>query len=203
MWNTTGSGPEPCTSLCGESGRCGTSRRVWPTGRRGAFLVDRALGWGLVPPTVVRSDLPFGVGSLQLFVPARFEHHYFTLASDERLRSQLERICVLDVVINNTDRKSGHCLLGVDGAVWAIDNGLSFHHDFKLRTVIWDFAGDELPPGVRRDLRALLDGGLPEPLAHALDDLERDAVLERTQELLRASRFPDCPHGRCWPWPLV
>ena len=184
-------------------------RRLWdfPHGlahrEAGAFLMDGSLGWGLVPPTVVRRDLHFGEGSLQLFMPANFEQHYFTLVSEERLRPQFERLCALDIVINSTDRKSGHCLLGTDGTVWAIDNGLSFHAEFKLRTVIWDFAGDDLPEGVGHDLQRLLDDGLPEPLAESLTPLERAATLARTQALVDAGRFPHEDHGHRWPWPLV
>ena len=169
----------------------------------GAFLIDQALGWDLVPPTVVRDDLPLDEGSLQLFMPADFEEHYFTLVSQVSLRPELEHICALDIVINNTDRKSGHCLLGTDGTIWAIDNGLSFHSQFKLRTVIWDFAGEELPDGVRRDLRGLLDTGLPEPLAATLTSQEEDATLARTETLLASGRFPSDGHGHRWPWPLV
>ena len=184
-------------------------RRLWdfPTGlahrEAGAFLVDRALGWGVVPPTVVRADLPLDSGSLQLFVPARFSEHYFTLVPERRHRRGLRQICALDFVINNTDRKSGHCLLDRHGAVWAIDNGLSFHHEFKLRTVIWDFAGQELPDGLRRDLRAFAGAGLPEALSETLTALERDALLTRTEALAEAGRFPVDDHGRRWPWPLV
>ena len=169
----------------------------------GAFLVDRALGWDLVPPTVVRDDLPFDEGSLQLFMPARFEEHYFTLVAEDRFRPELQRVCALDIVINNTDRKSGHCLLGTDGTIWAIDNGLSFHCQFKLRTVIWDFAGEGLPDEVRVDLGALLENGLPQPLATALTPQERDATLARTETLLASGRFPSDGHGHRWPWPLV
>ena len=184
-------------------------RRLWdfPHGlahrEAGAFLMDRALGWDLVPPTVVRADLPFGEGSLQLFMPARFEEHYFTLVPNGHLRPQFERLCALDIVINSTDRKSGHCLLGTDGTVWAIDNGLSFHAEFKLRTVIWDFAGAELPDDVRRDLQRLLDGGLPGPLAETLTPLERAATIARAEALVTAGRFPHDDHGHRWPWPLV
>ena len=169
----------------------------------GAFLIDQALGWDSVPPTVVRDDLPFDEGSLQLFMPADFEEHYFTLVSRHPLRLEFERICALDIVINNTDRKSGHCLLGTDGTIWAIDNGLSFHSEFKLRTVIWDFAGEELPEGVRHGLQRLLDAGLPEPLAATLTPAERDATLARTETLLASGRFPSDGHGHRWPWPLV
>ena len=169
----------------------------------GAFWMAAALRWDVVPPTVVREDLPFDAGSLQLFMPANFEEHYFTLAPQERFRSELERICALDIVINNTDRKSGHCLLGTDGTIWAIDNGLSFHSQFKLRTVIWDFAGELLPEDVGRDLQGLLETGLPEPLAETLTAQERDATLSRTEALVAAGRFPSDGHGHRWPWPLV
>ena len=169
----------------------------------GAFLVDRALGWDLVPPTVVRDDLPFDEGSLQLFMPALFEEHYFTLVAEERFRPELQCVCALDIVINNTDRKSGHCLLGTDGTIWGIDNGLSFHCQFKLRTVIWDFAGEGLPDEVRVDLGGLLEKGIPEPLAATLTPQERDATLVRTETLLTSGRFPSDGHGHRWPWPLV
>ena len=169
----------------------------------GAFWMDAALGWGVVPPTVVRDDLPFDAGSLQLFMPADFEEHYFTLASRPGLKPELERICALDIVINNTDRKSGHCLLGTDGTIWAIDNGLSFHSEFKLRTVIWDFAGEPLPDDVSRDLRSMLDTGLPEELGAALSASEQEATLARTEALLASGRFPTDGHTHRWPWPLV
>ncbi len=184
-------------------------RRLWdfPPGlaRRetAAFLMDSALRWDLVPPTVMRNDLPFGEGSLQLFMPAHFEEHYFTLVSQPRLQPQFQRLCALDFVINSTDRKSGHCLLGTDGTVWAIDNGLSFHVEFKLRTVIWDFAGDDLPDRVQRDLQRLLDNGLPEPVAEALTPLERATTLARTEALVNEGRFPEDDHGHRWPWPLI
>ena len=184
-------------------------RRLWdfPHGlahrEAGAFLIDRSLGWDLVPPTVVRQDLPLGEGSLQLFVPAHFEQHYFTLVAEEHLRPQFERLCALDIVINSTDRKSGHCLLGTDGTVWAIDNGLSFHSEFKLRTVIWDFAGNDLPDGMSQDLKRLRDDGLPEALAQALTPTERAATLTRAERLANAGRFPHDDHGHRWPWPLV
>ncbi len=168
-----------------------------------AFIVDQALGWGLVPPTVMRSDSPLGDGSLQLFIPFRLQEHYFTLRDDDRHRFDLERLCALDIVINNTDRKSGHCLLGTDGSIWAIDNGLSFHHEFKLRTVLWDFAGDDLPPSVSRDLRSLVEAGLPEPLSDSLTPFERDATLARTRALASTGRFPHDDSGHRWPWPLV
>ena len=184
-------------------------RRLWdfPMGlshrEAGAFVMSQALGWDVVPPTVERDDLPLGHGSLQLFMPAHFEEHYFTLAAQPRLRPAFQRVCALDIVINNTDRKSGHCLLGTDERIWAIDNGLSFHADFKLRTVIWDFADDELPEAILRDLSRLLDMGLPEVLAATLSSDEHDATLQRATALLHTGHFPADGHRHQWPWPLV
>jgi uncharacterized repeat protein (TIGR03843 family) len=167
-----------------------------------AFELAAWLGWDLVPPTVVR-DGPLGEGSLQLFVPSRFEEHYFTLRERDEHLDALQRLCVFDIVSNNTDRKSGHVLLGEDDRVWAIDNGLSFHAEFKLRTVIWDFAGDAIPNAIRDDVVRLLDEGLPEAVGARLDTFERDAVLTRARAVVREGRFPIDHSGRRYPWPLV
>ena len=168
------------------------------------FAMSEALGFGLVPPTVVRDDAPLDTGSLQLFVPSHVEHHYFTIREagtdhDDELR----RLAALDVVVNNTDRKSGHCLLGKDGRIWAIDNGLTFHAEFKLRTVIWDFGGEPLPDAVTDALAALLDRGLPAPVAEALTPFEREAALTRIRALVAGGCLPVDVDGRRWPWPLV
>ncbi len=170
-----------------------------------AFVMSEALGWDLVPATVVRRDLPHGVGSLQLFMPNHFEQHYFSLREEgDDYDDVFRRVAAFDVVINNTDRKSGHCLLGRDGRIWAIDHGVAFHHEYKLRTVIWDFAGDDLPETDCDDLWALLDRGLPTELEDLLSPFERDAICTRTTALATARRFPvDDTGGRRWPWPLV
>jgi uncharacterized repeat protein (TIGR03843 family) len=168
-----------------------------------AYELSDALGWDLVPLTVLRSDGPLGEGSLQLFVAANFEQHYFTLYEDPRYHDRLRMICAFDLLANNTDRKSGHCLLGEDGEIYAIDNGLSFHHEFKLRTVIWEFGGEPIPPHIVDDVRALLDRGLTPPLMGLLDSFERDALLTRAHALVREGCFPVDHSGRRYPWPLV
>ena len=170
-----------------------------------AFLVADDLGWDVVPPTVIRHDAPHDTGSLQLFMPSAFEEHYFTIheQGDEH-DDEFRRICALDIVINNTDRKSGHCLLGSDGRIWAIDHGVAFHHQFKLRTVIWDFAGEILPDEIQETLWRFLERGLPHTVSELLDPFERDALLARTTALATAGRFPsDDSGGHRWPWPLV
>jgi uncharacterized repeat protein (TIGR03843 family) len=168
-----------------------------------AHELSAALGWDVVPLTIVRHDLPHGVGSLQRFVEADFEQHYFTLLEDEAFHDQLRRMAVFDIVSNNTDRKGGHCLLDAAGHVWGIDNGLSFHAEFKLRTVIWDFAGDAIDEHLLDDLRALLDAGVPPRVAELIGVFERDALLTRARALVREGVLPHDPTGRRYPWPLV
>lgn len=167
-----------------------------------AYELSAALGWDLVPPTVVR-DGPLGTGSLQLFVLADFEQHYFTLRERAELHPALRRLCAFDVVVNATDRKGGHVLLEGDDHVWAIDNGLCFHAVFKLRTVLWDFAGDPLPDDVRDGLSQLCRDGPPAALAELLDPAEFAAIAARSETLLSDGRFPTDPTGRRWPWPVV
>ena len=168
-----------------------------------AYELSDALGWDVVPLTIARDDLPHGIGSLQLFIDSDVEQHYFTLLEDEATHSQLRRMAVFDIVSNNTDRKGGHCLPDADGHIWGIDNGLSFHAEFKLRTVIWDFAGDEIEPELLTDLERLLDEGLPERVAGLLGVFERDAVLTRARAVVREGVLPYDPTGRRFPWPLV
>jgi uncharacterized repeat protein (TIGR03843 family) len=183
-------------------------RPLWdfPTGlfRRelAAWHLSEALGWGLVPLTVAREEGPYGEGSLQLFVSADFEQHYFTLREDARHHDRLRRICAFDLVANNADRKSGHCLLAEDGTIYAIDNGLCFHVEPKLRTVIWDFADEPLPASMLDDLRRLV-AGLPSALAGLIDPDECRALLRRARALVKARRFPTDTIGRGYPWPLV
>ena len=167
-----------------------------------AYLLSDALGWGLVPPTIVR-DGPAGEGSLQLFVDADVEQHYFTLREEIGHHERLKLICAFDLVANNADRKSGHCLLGREGRIWAIDNGLSFHAEPKLRTVIWDFAGEPIPRPIVGAVRRLVKAGLPEGLAKLLDPDERDALLARARTLMSEARFPADASGHRYPWPLV
>lgn len=168
-----------------------------------AFELSRALGWDIVPETVERDDAPLGPGSLQLFIPADFSQHHFTLVEDEDYHDQLMAICAFDVVANNADRKSGHCILGDDGRIWAIDNGLCFHSEPKLRTVIWEFAGQSLPDTLLDDL-ARVAASPPESLEPLLSPREVKAVGRRAAALLKARRFPvPDPDTHHYPWPLV
>ncbi len=167
-----------------------------------AWQLSEVLGWGLVPPTVEREG-PLGEGSLQLFVAADFEEHYFTLVKRREHHDRLRRVCAFDLVANNADRKSGHCVLGPDGVIWAIDNGLCFSAEPKLRTVIWDFAGQPVSADLLAGVARLAEAGPPPALAALLAPDEEEALLARAEALLAQRRFPHRSGGRDYPWPLV
>ncbi|MGH7278057.1 MAG: SCO1664 family protein [Candidatus Rokuibacteriota bacterium] len=184
-------------------------RPLWDFPRRlfrrevAAYRLSEALGWGLVPLTTEREDGPLGEGSLQLFVPADFEQHYFTLREDPAHRERLRQICLFDLVANNADRKGGHCLLGADGLVHAVDNGLCFHAEPKLRTVIWEFGGEAIPGQWRRDLERVVSREVPDDVAALLAPAERAALLARARQIVAAERFPADAGEQRYPWPLV
>ncbi len=168
-----------------------------------AFELSEHLGWGIVPPTVLR-DGPMGIGSLQLFMPSDFSQHYLTLVEANHDHDEVfKQICAFDILANNTDRKSGHCLIGNDGRIWAIDNGLAFHAEFKLRTVIWEFAGESLPSEIVVDLEEFLDNDLPESLMKLLDPFERESMQARGRNLLIDGEFPIDHTGHRYPWPII
>jgi uncharacterized repeat protein (TIGR03843 family) len=167
-----------------------------------AYLLSERLGWGLVPPTI-RRDGPLGPGSLQLFIEADFEQHYFTLYEQRPdLHGDLMTMCLFDIVTNNTDRKSGHVLLGPDGHIWGIDQGLCFSADFKLRTVIWEFAGQPVPRHLLAPLERLAHA-VPLDVAALLEEDEIEALQRRVGALLRKPVFPVDTTGRRYPWPMV
>jgi uncharacterized repeat protein (TIGR03843 family) len=166
-----------------------------------AWHLSEALGWGLVPLTIPR-DGPHGEGSIQQFVDADFEQHYFTMREVPAHLEALQRICAFDLIANNADRKSGHCLL-VGEAIYAIDNGLCFHVEPKLRTVIWDFIGQPVPEPILADLRRFVAQPLPEALDELLEADECRALRARARALVRKGCFPGDAVGDGYPWPLV
>jgi uncharacterized repeat protein (TIGR03843 family) len=197
-----------------------------------AYEVSESTGWGLVPPTVLREG-PYGEGMVQLWIEVSPEADLLALvegeepepgwkaigfaevgegrtallvhADDERLR----RLAVLDAVINNADRKGGHLLPTAEGRLYAIDHGVTFNTENKLRTLLWGWAGEPLAPeavGVLKDLQESLgDGGaLAARLSALITGAELDATRARVAALLESGKHPE-PGGE-WPaipWPPV
>lgn len=188
-----------------------------------AYQVDRALGWGLVPPTVWREDAPLGPGMLQTWIDAEPTGDVDVLlpgevpadwlpvlrGEDERGREvvvahrdteRLADVAVFDALINNSDRKAGH-LLGDGSTIMGIDHGVAFSPEPRLRTVLWGFAGRELAPRHTSGLQRLIES--PPELAGDPGDVAGAALQERAESLLAAGRFPEpAPGWPVVPWPL-
>ena len=197
-----------------------------------SYLVSQAAGWPLVPPTILRPG-PFGPGMVQLWVEVDSKRDLVDVVEPDNVpdgwrpvlrardrygdpallvhadHAELRRLAALDVVINNADRKGGHVLAGVDGAVYGVDHGICLHHEDKLRTVLWGWLDEPLPADVQEGLRRLLaelrsgsDGGVAAQLATHLTRKERRALQDRTERLLAVGQYPS-PSGD-WPaipWP--
>jgi len=155
------------------------------------YKVSEALGLHCVPTTILREG-PFGTGSLQLWIDEVEDVEERYLEKSDGLR----KIALLDAVVNNTDRKVGH-LLYKNGEIFGCDHGVTFHEDFKLRTVLWQFADMALN---QNEIQALSSFNLD--LAPLLTEREQQALQERIANLLQINRFPLPPTD--WPaipWP--
>ena len=167
-----------------------------------AYLLSEILGWYLVPFTIIREG-PYGIGSVQQFVEHDPRENYYTLGSD--YADQLKVVCCFDLVANSTDRKPNHLITGLDGRLWSIDHGLTFHSDVKIRTVIWDFGGEPIPELLLEklaELQARLAGpqkSMPHRLVELLDLLlasEVEALKGRLDWVLTERTFPGLSRPR-------
>ncbi|TMC88751.1 MAG: hypothetical protein E6J12_10795 [Chloroflexi bacterium] len=170
-----------------------------------AYELSKALGWPRIPPTVVRREGPHGVGAVQLFIDADRRHF---LGEQTARRDTWIQVALFDVITNNADRKSGHCLFDAEDEVWVIDHGLTFHTDNKLRTVIWDFSGQPLPQGLCGDVERTLAQHERGPLRQTLDRLLSPAENRMLKRRLRAVlepgwTFPEPTSAWSLPWPPV
>ncbi len=169
------------------------------------YLVSQTIGWPLIPLTVIR-DGPYGEGSIQLFIEAVPGSNYFTLWQDNQ--DEFRRIYLFDCLVNNADRKAGHCILGIDGHIWNIDHGLTFHHTSKLRTVIWEFCGQPIPEDLLLDLESFVkclssNEILKDELNRKLSKIEVNALEDRARILLKERIFPQLSPYSNVPWPWV
>jgi uncharacterized repeat protein (TIGR03843 family) len=168
-----------------------------------AYLVSQALGFGFVPVTVLRQG-PFGAGSLQQYIDHNPNLHYFSFKPADRQR--LRPVVLFDLLVNNADRKGSHILLQKrTRKLFLIDHGLCFHEEDKLRTVIWDFVGENLPEELVTALetfQTLLHQQLSSQLQPYLSLAEIDALEARLEALLTRPVFPAPPEDRrAFPYP--
>lgn len=169
-----------------------------------AFVISELLGWRLVPPTIIRSG-PYGPGSVQLYIDHDPDEHYLTFKG--QFVDQLQCIVLFDAIINNADRKSGHVLLDSMNRLWSIDHGICFHSEHKLRSVIWEFAGDDIPDLLLADLlklkHTLTTDTESAELRNLLSNREIAALIQRVEQLIDQRIFPIPGPGRHYPWPPV
>ncbi len=188
-------------------------RPLWdfPTGtlcsrERAAYLVSEAAEWHVVPTTILR-DGPYGHGSVQAFIEHDPEMHYFSIQGESRYDAQLQSIVLFDWVTNNADRKGGHVLVDPDDQLWAIDHGICFNVEYKLRSVIWDFAGMPFSAEQSQQLQTLKSaigsGAAADELADLLTASEIEIMKRSLDLLIDAGVFPEPGPGRHYPWPPV
>lgn len=172
-----------------------------------AYQVSEALGWKLVPATVYRNEAPHGAGSLQQFITHDPEYHYFNFSEEDRQR--LHSIVVFDLLINNADRKGSHILVDETGSMWLIDHGVCFHEEDKLRTVLWDFAGQPIPQPLLDDIQKFAmaldeETSLFQRLQEQLNIGEIRALATRAHTILQIGFFPHPSETRRpYPWPPI
>ena len=193
-----------------------------------AYQLSKLLDWNIIPPTVIQPEAPHGIGSLQLFINHDPSEHYFYLQETLGLSGEINyeksssvkrnsplvkldysflKIAILDIIINNADRKAGHILRDQHDNIWGIDNGLSFHSERKLRTVIWDYSGLEIPPDWSTELEKaytfIAGSSSDRQVFSMLSESEIAAMLTRIENLIKAGTLPEMFYERCVPWPLI
>jgi hypothetical protein len=167
-----------------------------------AFLVSELLGFNIVPLTILR-DGPFGVGMVQewIDIDEGLDLANFFGTDD----AQLRKMALFDAVINNTDRKIGHLLPDTTGSLFGCDHGVTFHEENKLRTVLWQWAGDSLSDQEIASLSILVEeikGNSKDQLLVLITVKEYNALIQRIQDLLRTKKFPlPNPEWPAIPWP--
>ena len=164
-----------------------------------AYLVSEHLGFHIVPFTTLRVDGPFGAGSLQEFIQYDPEYHYFSFSDDDK--QLLRPVVVFDLLCNNADRKGSHVFFEQDSHdLYAIDHGICFHEENKLRTVLWDFSGQKIPEDLLAPLAAIEE--LLPALEPYLTRRERTALCARADSIIKRGLFPRQPRDRrALPWP--
>jgi uncharacterized repeat protein (TIGR03843 family) len=164
-----------------------------------AYLISESLGLHIVPFTILRTDGPYGAGSLQQFIDYDPDYHYFNFSPEDK--QLLKPVVLFDLLINNADRKGGHVFFENDThKLFAIDHGICFHEEDKLRTVLWDFGGQKIPEDLLA--RLTLSSNLLAELEPHLSPSEIAALQTRADSILKKGLFPRQPRDRrAMPWP--
>jgi hypothetical protein len=164
-----------------------------------AYLLSESLGLHIVPFTALRADGPYGAGSLQQFIEYDPEYHYFNFTDEDK--QLLKPVVFFDLLVNNADRKGGHVFFENEThKLYAIDHGICFHEEDKLRTVLWDFGGQAIPEDLLS--RLTLSPSLLADLEPHLSPREIAALQARADRVRQRGIFPRQPRDRrAIPWP--
>ncbi|MCX6057189.1 MAG: SCO1664 family protein [Chloroflexi bacterium] len=164
-----------------------------------AYLLSEQLGFNFVPVTILREDGPHGRGSLQQYISYDVEYHYFNFTNEDK--NLLKPVMLFDVLINNADRKGSHVFFESDThKLYAIDHGVCFHEENKLRTVIWDFAGQAIPDELLAPLSQT--DSWPRLFESCLSPNEVSALQNRAERVFTSKVFPRAPRDRhAFPYP--
>ena len=166
-----------------------------------AFLISEIAEWNLVPTTILREG-PFGLGMVQQWIDIDETVDLALFYSQDK--PLLRKLALFDAVINNTDRKIGHLLPTADGKLLGCDHGVTFHHEDKLRTVLWQWAGIALSDQEIIELRKLAEEILKEQVVFhkLLTEIELQALLARIERLISTGIFPEpSDEWPAVPWP--
>jgi len=166
-----------------------------------AYLLSEQLGFHFVPVTVLREDGPHGRGSLQQYINYDVEYHYFNFTSEDK--ALLKPVMLFDLLINNADRKGSHIFFeDATHKLYAIDHGICFHEENKLRTVIWDFAGQAIPDELLTPLSQT--DNWPSVFESCLSPREITALQRRANRIFTTRKFPQAPRDRrAFPYPPI
>ena len=166
-----------------------------------AYLLSEIAGFNLVPYTVLREG-PFGFGMVQEWI--KIDQGIDVVEFGQSFDHQLRKLALFDAIINNTDRKFGHLLIDENGVLKGCDHGVAFHSEDKLRTVLWQFSGQDFSPEELTLLDKVKSADLNKIFASYLTKEEIDAIVSRTDNLINSARFPEPSDS--WPavpWPPV
>ncbi|HCE77167.1 MAG TPA: hypothetical protein DEP04_11120 [Dehalococcoidia bacterium] len=181
--------------------------RDFPSGtlykrEQAAYELSKLLKWPNIPLTVVR-DGPYGVGSMQLYLDCDPRTTYFDMRDTSS--DDLFPVAVFDLLVNNADRKAGHCLLDATNNIWSIDHGLTFHSSFKMRTVMLEYCGREIPKQLVTDMKNLSDSFTQKSqiLETLINQEEIQALQNRLAQIIETPMMPILDPNVNIPWPLV
>ena len=170
-----------------------------------SYIFSLILGWPNIPPTFIVDINPFGHGSIQKIIFNK-GLNYFDLLNDKT--NDFFKFSIFDFLINNADRKGGHCILDEENKLWSIDHGVTFHEIFKVRTVMFDVWEKIIPEKIIKEITKFKskfneDKNIQNLFKELLSKNEIKAIIERLDLILEIKKLPSINQNDNIPWPLI